>query len=193
MVYRFEIGLKSGVPDARGRSVLDRADRALGLSMEKCRTRDAYKVTAHLSDAEADRVMDVFTDAVVAESARGRLAMAEAFTWCLEISYKAGVTDNVGRTARGSLQDLLGRELAWEEQVYTSIQYFVTGDLGREEMERLGYDWLANGLIQQVAVWSESEWRASEPDMRLPLFEAERGPEGKVIGLPGDDGELKGI
>ncbi len=193
MVYRFEIGLKSGVPDARGRSVLDRADRALGLSMEKCRTRDAYKVTAHLSDAEADRVMDVFTDAVVAESARGRLAMAEAFTWCLEISYKAGVTDNVGRTARGSLQDLLGRELAWEEQVYTSIQYFVTGDLGREEMERLGYDLLANGLIQQVAVWSESEWRASEPDMSLPLFEDEREPQVKVIELPDDDAELMRI
>ena len=125
--------------------------------MALCRTRDVYKVAATISDADADRVMEVFTDNVVAESARGRLAMPDAFTWCLEISYKAGVTDNVGRTARGSLQDLLERELTWEEQVYTSIQYFVTGELGREEMERLGYDLLANGLIQKVEVLSEAE------------------------------------
>ena len=127
---------------------------------------------------------------MVAESARGRIAMPDPFTWCLEISYKAGVTDNVGRTARGSLQDLLERELTWEEQVYTSTQYFVTGDLGREEMERLGYDLLANGLIQKVEVLSEAEWRAAEPDMSLPLFEDEREPQVKVIELPDNDAEL---
>lgn len=193
MVYRIEMGLKSGVPDARGRSVVERAERALGLSMALCRTRDVYKVAATISDADADRVMEVFTDNVVAESARGRLAMPDAFTWCLEISYKAGVTDNVGRTARGSLQDLLERELTWEEQVYTSIQYFVTGELGREEMERLGYDLLANGLIQKVEVLSEAEWRATEPDMSLPLFEDEREPQVKVIELPDDDAELMRI
>jgi phosphoribosylformylglycinamidine synthase len=152
-----------------------------------------YKVTAQLSESEANRVMEVFTDAVVAESARGRLAMSDSFTWCLEISYKAGVTDNVGRTARGSLQDLLGRELVWEEQVYTSIQYFVTGSLAREDMERLGYDLLANELIQQVAVLSEAEWRASEPDMQLPLFEDERESQVKVVELPDDDAELMRI
>ncbi|MFL2860374.1 MAG: phosphoribosylformylglycinamidine synthase subunit PurL [Pontiellaceae bacterium] len=193
MVYRIEIGLKSGVPDARGRSVVERAERALGLSMALCRTRDVYKVAATISDADADRVMQVFTDNVVAESARGRLAMTDAFTWCLEISYKAGVTDNVGRTARGSLQDLLDRELTWEEQVYTSIQYFVTGELGREEMECLGYDLLANGLIQKVVVLSEAEWHAAEPDMSLPLFEDERELQVKVIELPDNDAELMRI
>ena len=193
MVYRIEIGLKSGVPDARGRSVVERAELALGLSMALCRTRDVYKVAATISDADADRVMQVFTDNVVAESARGRLAMTDAFTWCLEISYKAGVTDNVGRTARGSLQDLLERELTWEEQVYTSIQYFVTGELGREEMECLGYDLLANGLIQKVVVLSEAEWHAAEPDMSLPLFEDERELQVKVIELPDNDAELMRI
>ena len=46
MVSRIEIGLKAGVPDARGRSVMERAKQALGISMEGCRTRDVYKVAA---------------------------------------------------------------------------------------------------------------------------------------------------
>ena len=77
--------------------------------------------------------------------------------------------------------------------MYTSTQYFVTGDLGREEMERLGYDLLANGLIQKVEVLSEAEWRTAEPDMSLPLFEDGRESQVKVIELPDDDAELMRI
>ena len=33
----------------------------------------------------------------------------------------------------GALQDILERDINWEEQVYTSIQYFITGDLERNE------------------------------------------------------------
>ena len=59
--------------------------------------------------------------------------MCEKFDWCIEISYKAGVTDNVGRTARGAFAGhTLERDINWEEQVYTSIQYFITGDLERK-------------------------------------------------------------
>lgn len=193
MVYRIEIGLKSGVPDARGRGVMERAEQALGISMAGCRTRDVYKVAAELSEAEASRVMEVFTDSVVAESALGRLAMEDAFAWCMEVSFRAGVTDNVGRTARGSLQDLLERELAWEEQVYTSVQYFISGALSRDEVRRVGVDLLANELIEQVDVLSEAEWRAAEPEMSLPLFADDREPEVRVIELPDDDAELMRI
>ena len=193
MIYRIEIGLKDGVPDARGRGVVHRAEGALQMEISECRTRDVYKVAARIDDATASAVQQAFADPVVAESAIGRLPAPGTFDWMLEVGFKPGVTDNVGRTARGALKDIVGRELEWEEQVYTSIQYFLSGELSREEVGRLGRDLLANTLIQTIAVFSKEEWLASEPDLTAPIFDDH--PEIKVntIELPDDDAELMRI
>ena len=153
MIYRMEIGLKDGVPDARGRGVMHRAAGALKLDMAECRTRDVYKVDANIDEATASKVQKTFADPVVAESAMGRLPAPASFDWMLEIGFKPGVTDNVGRTARGALKDVVGRELEWEEQVYTCIQYFLSGDLARADVEHLGKYLLANTLIQTITVF----------------------------------------
>jgi len=193
MLYRIEIGLKQGVPDARGRGVLHQAQGALGLTINTCQTRDVYRVVANIDDAVAAKVQTAFADPVVADSAMNRLPTPEAFDWMLEIGFKPGVTDNVGRTARGALRDIVGRELEWEEQVYTSIQYFLSGTLSREEVESLGKDLLANTLIQTISVFSQQEWLATEPEVTAPIFDDH--PEIKVntVELPDDDAELMKI
>jgi phosphoribosylformylglycinamidine synthase len=193
MLYRIEIGLKQGVPDARGRGVVGQAQGALGMILDGCQTRDVYKVVANIDEAKAAEVQTAFADPVVAESAIGRLPAPETFDWMLEVGFKPGVTDNVGRTARGALRDLAGRELDWEEQVYTSLQYFLSGELSRGCVESLGKDLLANTLIQTIQVFSKEEWLAAEPDMTAPIFDDH--PEIKVntIELPDDDAALMKI
>ncbi len=193
MLYRIEIGLKQGVPDARGRGVLNKAQGALGLKMEACQTRDVYKVVANIDPAVAAKVQAAFADPVVAESALNRLPAPESFDWLLEIGFKPGVTDNVGRTARGALRDIAGRELEWEEQVYTCIQYFLSGQLSRKDVEHLGKDLLANTLIQTISVFSKAEWLAAAPDQTAPIFDDH--PEIKVntIVLPDNDAALMKI
>ncbi|NLX25617.1 MAG: phosphoribosylformylglycinamidine synthase [Lentisphaerae bacterium] len=193
MIYRIEIGLKDGVPDARGRGVIHRAQGALKLEIAECRTRDVYKVVADMDDATAATVQKAFADPVVAESAMGRLPAPKSFDWMLEVGFKPGVTDNVGRTARGALKDIVGRELAWEEQVYTCIQYFLSGDLSREDVERLGKDLLANTLIQTIAVFSKEEWLTAEPDITAPIFDDHPEIKVKTIELPDDDAALMKI
>ena len=193
MLYRIEIGLKQGVPDARGRGVLHKAQGALGLTIDACQTRDIYKVVANIDDAKAAEVQTAFADPVVADSAINRLPAPESFDWMLEVGFKPGVTDNVGRTARGALRDIVGRELEWEEQVYTSVQYFLSGDLSREDVESLGKDLLANTLIQTISVFSSKDWKNSEPELTAPIFDDH--PEIKVntYELPDDDAELMKI
>lgn len=193
MIYRIEIGLKDGVPDARGRGVIHRAAGALKMEIAACRTRDVYKVDAKIDAATAAIVQKTFADPVVAESAMGRLPAPASFDWMLEIGFKPGVTDNVGRTARGALKDIVGRELEWAEQVYTCIQYFLSGNLSRKDVERLGKDLLANTLIQTIQVFSKDEWLAAAPDMTAPIFDDH--PEIKVntIVLPDDDAALMKI
>ncbi len=193
MIYRIEIGLKDGVPDARGRGVIHRAEGALKMEIAECRTRDVYKVVANIDDATAALVQNSFADPVVAESAMGRLPAPASFDWMLEVGFKPGVTDNVGRTARGALKDDVGRELEWEEQVYTCIQYFLSGDLSRKDVEHLGKDLLANTLIQTIDVFSKEEWLAAEPDMTAPIFDDHPDINVNMIELPDDDAELMRI
>jgi len=193
MIYRIEIGLKDGVPDARGRGVIHRAEGALKMAIAQCRTRDVYKVAANIDAAKAAVVRKTFADPVVAESAIGRLPAPEDFDWLLEIGFKPGVTDNVGRTARGALKDVAGRDLEWEEQVYTSIQYFLSGELSREDVEHLGKDLLANTLIQTIDVFPREEWLAAEPVLTAPIFDDHPEIKVNVIELPDDDAELMRI
>ena len=60
MINRIEIGLKEGVPDARGRGVIHRAEGALKMALAECRTRDVYKVVAEIDDATAGAVQKTF-------------------------------------------------------------------------------------------------------------------------------------
>ena len=62
MIYRIEIGLREGVPDARGRGVVHRAAGALKMNIEECRTRDVYKVVAEIDAETAATVQNTFAD-----------------------------------------------------------------------------------------------------------------------------------
>jgi phosphoribosylformylglycinamidine synthase subunit PurSL len=193
VAYRIEIGLKRGVRDARGRSIVGRARRFLRLPMESCQTRDVYKVGLALSPAELRLIRQTFTDPVIARSAVSRLS-PPAFDWMVEIGFKPGVTDNVGTTARALAQEMLERPLAHSESVYTSLQYFFRGSrLSRPDVERIGRDLLANPLIQTIQVFSPSEWTAAPVDETVPAIREKSDIRVGTYDLGGSDAELMRI
>lgn len=193
MAFRIEIGFKQSVPDARGKSVVERARHALGISLQQCRTRDVYKVDIELNGVQRTAVRKAFTDPVTCSSAEDRLAPPK-FTWLIEIGYKPGVTDNVGRTARSLVRDVLDRDLNDHERVFTAIQYFITApDATRDEMQHLASDLLANPLIQDIHLFSQEEWDTSEPDRSVPLMAADKEIEVNTIDLNVDDESLMRI
>ncbi len=98
MALRIEIGLKDNVRDARGSAVVNAARQALNLRLQKVLTRTVYKIDAKLSAAEAESVRRQFHDPVIETAAIGRLAAPTGCDWVIEIGFKPGVTDNVGRT-----------------------------------------------------------------------------------------------
>ncbi len=149
MAFRVEIGLKRGLRDPRGESVVARARGYLGLNAHRCITRDVYLVDADLDPAAQASVRDAFADAVVARAALGRLPPPARYDWLIEVGFKPGVTDNVGHTARCVLADLLDRPSPAEAPaVYTSIQYFlIAPGLDRGDARRLAEGVLANPLI----------------------------------------------
>ncbi len=177
MTIRIEIANKARVPDSRGAAAASRARSFLHLPVTSCRTRDVYKLDIVLSARQAHELRRVFTDPIVAVSALGKLPPPR-FDWLIEIGFKPGVTDNVGRTARLVVEDTLGRQLGKEEGVYTSVQYFLRGShLTREDAERIAVEILANRLINTVRIFDPKEWEAAPIDLTVPRV----GGEDEVV------------
>ncbi|MFH0909247.1 MAG: AIR synthase-related protein [bacterium] len=193
MAFRIEIALKRGVRDPRARGVVAKARKFLRLPVGACQTRDIYKVDVPLSPKELRKVKSAFTDPVIARSAVGRLS-PPSFDWLVEVGFKPGVTDNIGSTAREVVRDVLDRELTHDEDVYTSIQYFLSGtNLSRHHAEHIARDLLANALIQSIRIFSPEEWAASPIDGAVPAMREKTDVRVRTYDLGGSDAELMKI
>ncbi|HIJ66607.1 MAG TPA: phosphoribosylformylglycinamidine synthase, partial [Candidatus Hydrogenedentes bacterium] len=84
-------------------------------------------------------------------------ALARDFTYLIEVGYRPGVTDNVGKSSAEGIGDVLGRSLAAGEAVYKSTQYVLRGDVSRGTCEHIARDLLANELIERWEIRSAAE------------------------------------
>ena len=191
MAHRIEIALKRGVHDARGRGVVERARGFLHLPLRACRTRDVYLIDTPLSAGRLAAVRKAFTDPVICVSSVGRHRAPARYDWVIEVGFKHGVTDNVGRTARVVVQDLVDHPLPDRDEVYTATQYFLRGDdLTRDHAWHLGRDQLANPLIHRIAVYSRQEWSDHPPQTDVPTPGPPDPPGVRVYDLGGTDEDL---
>jgi phosphoribosylformylglycinamidine synthase len=158
MPWRIEVGLKNGVRDARGERVRREIHEHLGIGLASVRTIDVYTVDADISEAELlAAAHGPFSDPVIQEVAVDR-PLAADFDILIEVGYRPGVTDNVGRTGREAIQYLTGRPFAAEAGVYTSVQYLLKGITDEAVAERIASGFLANGLIQRWTIVSAARF-----------------------------------
>lgn len=193
MAVRIEIGLKRGVRDARGHNVVRRVRSYFHLPVRSCETRDVYKVEVRASPTELQAIRKALTDPVIARSAIGRLRPPR-FDWLIEVFFRPGVTDNVGRTARSVIEDLLDRPLGADEDVYTGTQYFLRApEITKPQVEQIGTGLLANPLIQTLHVYSAAEWAVTPPDTAVPAIREQIPIEVRAVSLDVPDEELMRI
>ena len=158
MIYRVEIGLKAAIRDARGEKIKGRILHDLNIPVEEVRTVDVYTLEATLADEEIRRIATgPFLDPIIQEYSLGR-PIAHDFDWAIEVGYKPGVTDNVGRTAREAAELLFHRKFSAGEGVFTSILYLLKGKIDRAQAETIATGLLANTLIQRFAIKDRASW-----------------------------------
>jgi len=158
MPWRIAVGLKDGVRDARGERVRREIREHLGIELTSVRTIDIYTIDADLSDEEvAAAAAGPFSDPVIQEFAINA-PLAGDFDILIEVGFRPGVTDNVGRTSREAIQYLTGRPFASGEGVYTSVQYLLKGVCEEEAAERIAAGFLANTLIQRWTIISAARF-----------------------------------
>jgi len=194
MPHRIEITLKDEVRDPRGERIKREIEHFLHLSVDQVRTIDVYTVDAALSGAELAQVAaGPFSDPVIQNFSIDKPAAA-GFDFLVEVGFRPGVTDNVGRTAAEAIGYLLGRPLATGEGVYTSVQYLISGALTRGDAEKIATGLLCNTLIQRYQVLDAAGFQAQGGMAAfVPKVQVEAKVEVNTVDLEVSDEELMRI
>ena len=159
MTNRIEVGFKKGIRDALGEKTKKRIADNLGLPVASVATVEVYTVAGELSAAELRQSAEgPLSDPVIQEYAINK-PLAKNFDWLIEVGFRPGVTDNVGKTAREAITLLLGTSLGDRKiNVYTSRQYLISGPITKADAENIASGLLANDLIERHQVVGRAEF-----------------------------------
>ena len=148
MAIRIEIAYREGVRDVPAEKLKKRIELDLGMRVD-AHVVDVYTVDSELPQSIAELlVSDAFIDPVLQKAYVEQPAMFDA-DWVVEVGFKPGVTDNVGRTAKEVIEALSGLRFGEEEGVYTSRLYFFKGNLDEADVKSIAEGLLANTLINR--------------------------------------------
>lgn len=158
MAHRIEVGFKPSVRDAWGEKIKKRIFEDLNCRVDKVKGVDVYTLDMDLSPDELRQIAEgPLVDPIIQDSTIDR-PLASDFDWIVEVGFRPGVTDNVGRTAREAIELVLGIGLKQEEKVYTSKQCLISGELSFKDVEKIADGLLANELIQRFTIVSKRDW-----------------------------------
>ena len=152
MADRIEIGFRAGIRDALGEKIKRRIVEHLGIMVDDVKTIEVYTVDEGLNEDELLKAAGgPLSDPIIQEFAVNS-SLEGCFNWLIEVGFRPGVTDNVGKTAREAIGLLLGKRTADTPPVYTSRQYAITGSIGKAEAETIAANLLANELIERFEI-----------------------------------------
>ena len=193
MNYRIEVAPRREWHDARGEKTKKQINDFLNIQVDSVRTRDVYTVSADITAADAARIAEFLTNPVLQTSRVGGNALTSEDNGCrflVVVGFKPGVTDNVGRTAKEAIADIIGRKLTKDEDVYSSVEYLLYGaGLTRESVETLSRKLLANELIQSVKIFQASELNGEIP-LNMPAVNGSGSIPVREYNLEVSDDEL---
>jgi phosphoribosylformylglycinamidine synthase len=194
MYHRIEVAYRLNFPDPKGCGITNQIRNFLELPVDSVRTREVYSLFLDCDAPQADQILQAFTNPVIQEGHLGQTTPNLAFDWVIIVGFRPGVTDNVSRSARSAVGDILGRALREDEKIYTSTECFLGApNLNRDQAEHIACDLLANELIQTTTVLSRAEWDEKGAPVNQPEFDSIEAPGVKIIDLEVSDEELMRI
>ena len=106
------------------------------------------------------------------------------FDWFIRIEFLPGVTDNVARSARECIEDILLRELTSNEHICSSKEYFIQSpNLTQKKSTNIAEKILGNKLIEKITIKSYDEWLEQGPLTALPIIESQNNNQVELIDL----------
>jgi phosphoribosylformylglycinamidine synthase subunit PurSL len=194
MTHRIEISLKEQVRDARGERIRREIEHFLHFPVSSVRTIDVYSIDAELSEKELEIIaVEPLCDRVI-QSGSVNSTAAKDFDYLVEVGFRPGVTDNIGRTAREAIEYVTGRRMKEVEGVYTSVQYLLKGKLLPADVEKIATGLLCNTLIQRYRVVDFASFTSETATaLGIPKVTAETRATVNNINMNVSDDELLAI
>ena len=192
MVNRIEIGFRKNIRDALGEKVKRRIVENLQIHVERVSTIDVFTIEGDLTKTDLRKAATgPLSDPVIQKHAIDS-ALAEGFDWLIEVGFRPGVTDNVGKTATEAIELLIEKRKPLK--VYTSRQYVIRGeDRPQRGAERIASGVLANDLIERCEIVEGKGWdpkKGMKP--YVPKVAGEDDPRVDEIDLNVPDSTLMG-
>jgi phosphoribosylformylglycinamidine synthase len=121
-----KISVKYILPDARARAK-KKAFLNLGLAagVKDVAITDCYTIDKTFSPQQMAKALQLLANPLLEQAGEKPLA-PKTFDWAIEIGFLPGVTDNVGNTAKETLEDGLKLKFKPGEGVYSSQVYFIS-------------------------------------------------------------------
>ncbi len=158
MADRIEIGFKEGIRDALGEKIKRRIVEHLHIDVDSVKTIEVHTIDGKLTREELEMAAaGPLSDPIIQNFAINS-SLADRFDWMIEVGFRPGVTDNVGKTAREAMELLLGKVSERLSGVHTSRQYVIEGPISREDVEKIASSLLANDLIERYAIVDGKSW-----------------------------------
>ncbi|MDY6861352.1 MAG: phosphoribosylformylglycinamidine synthase, partial [Thermodesulfobacteriota bacterium] len=181
MPGRIEVAYNKGIIDPHASRLKARIKEDLGFEIDKLEIIQVYIMEDNLSQTQLEALGEnLFTDPIIQHSGINT-PLAKKFDWVVEVGFRPGVTDNVGKTSKEAIEDFLKIKLAGG--VFSSNQYLFWGDLNTERIEIITKKILANQLIHRWSIIPKRDWdRAKGAGIYLPLVKGKH--KSKVTEIP---------
>lgn len=187
---RIELTVRPELKDPFAKHVKWDINSTLGYRVRDVRIVSVYTVYSDLTEEQlASFARDVLNDPVLTFYSIGSPAADKLnpFTWALEVSFKPGVTDNVGHTARDVLNMMTGscaEGRIGTFRVYKSTQYLIDADLKFDEVEKIGNEILYNSLIEDIDILRFHDFKKNKGfNVKERIFDSGRVPQTAVFNL----------
>jgi phosphoribosylformylglycinamidine synthase len=190
MLHRIEVSFKPNVVDALGNSIKKKITEDLKIKTDSIKAVDVYTIDSILSNEELNIIgEELLADPVIQDFSIDS-SLAKEFDWLIEVGFKPGVTDNVGKTAKEGIEDIFKKKI---NGVYTSKQYLIKGNINKEDTEKISSGLLANQLIERWEILNYDEWKEKGIKAFIPIVKLIHEPKVSEINLDVSDEELMKI
>ncbi|MBN2040663.1 MAG: phosphoribosylformylglycinamidine synthase [Spirochaetes bacterium] len=184
---RIEVFYK--VKDFRGEVIKQNLDRQ-GYDINNIYISNNYLLNIDLTDTEAKGIAGALTQSVTQDNLINIPFFPQNFSYAIEIGFLPGVTDNVAHTVREMIEDYLKKELDPEKAVFSSITYYIDGNISLDDARLIGSEYY-NPLIERIKILSNRDYSSNNGmGYEIPVVSITSGSDADEVNIDIPEEEL---
>lgn len=165
MVHELEVVFKKEFEDARATSLEEKVNKYF-TEINSINISDVYLFDMDLDSKDLNEIKDqIFVDPVTQKGSYSS-PIFDDFDWLIFVGFLPGVKDNVAERSEDAINELLDADI--DGDVYTAKNYYVKGNLDREDVEEIANDLLSNDLINKTEVLTKEEFEEDDIKNKVP-------------------------